>query len=106
MERHFMRFYGRTDDEIRQFIEEIKSLGFKPVRVTIADAEVTCNMFVPQKYQPVMEVRFYFPTLEDARALHDNEDVKVIYDKWAIKNRPEGGKIVMREPKDIAFGIT
>ncbi|MBA7478536.1 hypothetical protein ES707_13961 [subsurface metagenome] len=105
MESYFLRFYGRSDEEIRECIEEIKALGFQPVRFRIVDAQTTCNFFVPPEHQPVREVRLYFNTLEEAEALHCDE-VKAVYSKWSMKNRPERTETIYRRPKEISFAVT
>jgi len=107
MRKHmfFLRFYGRSDDEIRQCLEEIKTLGISPVTYRIVDARISCNFFVPPEYHPVRELRLYFNTLEEAKALQARDDAKGIYHKWSMKNRPQEAEAVVRVPREVAFGL-
>ena len=101
----FFRFYGRTDDEIKQCMEEIKALGdINPIRFRISNSKLSCNVFVPLKYQPVRELNYYFNTMEEAKRMRQ-DDVKAIYTRWSIKIKPVGTVIIKREYKDLAFGL-
>ena len=105
MNSFFMRFYGRTDEEIKECVEEIKKLGVNPRRVRILDASMTANVIVPAEHLPVREARLYFDTLEETEKSRDIPGVKEVYQKWSMKNRPEGVETLSRRKEDVAWAI-
>ena len=101
----FMRFYGRTDEEIFQCLEELKQNGLPEyVRHKIADADMSVNFSVPEEYQPAREVTLYFKDMKDATVMHNNSQLQDIYHKWATKT-PNDTTFELRKPKDMAWAI-
>lgn len=101
----FFRFYGRTDNEIKQCLEELKSNGLtKFLRHNIRDAKLSCNIFIPSEYKPIRELLLYFSTLNEAKKVHSNAVLGNIYHKWATKI-PSKTTFELRKPGDVAFGI-
>lgn len=100
----FLRFYGRSDDDIRKCIDEIgqhcKFVGYR-----IRDAKISCNLLVPAEYKPVREARLYF---QDEVELNNvmSDTVKEIYHRWSMKDPiAAGAEPIIRKPKDMAWGV-
>jgi hypothetical protein len=101
----FMRFYGRTDEEILQCLEELKASGMPGfLRYRFTDAKQTCNIFVPPEHLPVRELNLYFATMQEAQTMHTNTVLQGIYHKWSTKD-PQNTSFKLRKPKDAAFGL-
>ncbi len=102
----FLRFYGRSDDEIRQCLEELRELDCvkSMVRYRITDTRMSCNLFIPEDKLPARELTLYFNNLAECVSCHCDE-VETIYAKWSQKNRTPGSVIMDRRPKDLAFGV-
>ncbi len=100
----FMRFYGRSDDEIKQCVAELQENGLTFVKYSIRDGSLSVNFEVPPVRRPFREVTIRFESLEKAKEMHSNETLQKIYHKWATKD-PEGCSFELRKPKDFAFAV-
>ena len=100
----FFRFYGRTDDEIKQCLAELKEGGLNPIRYCISDTKQSCNLLVKKKYLPARQLDIYFRSSAEASVIHQ-EWVGEIYHKWSIPENLPKGELVKRNTGDIAFRL-
>jgi len=96
----FFRFYGQTDEKIKECIEKLKTLaGNGLVKVTRKKLTKSMNLFVPTDNNT--EVLFHFDTPSNLVTFFWNPQVLEIYQKYATAS----GDIpaVIRNRGDPAF---
>lgn len=105
----FLRFYGRTDDEIRQCLKEITDTVLLPeFKYTITDTNTSVNFMIPNMCEPARQADLYFPDISGVVAFKKpavSQVIIPIYHKWATKNPEANTQPIVRKPGDIAFGI-
>lgn len=101
---YFLRFYGKTDEEILACIDAMKAAGSPISRVgPIRPARITANFMLPEGLEP-KEVDIFFETADQRESAYDNPIYQGIYHRHSVdpKYMPE---MLLRKPKDIAFGV-
>ncbi|KKM27832.1 hypothetical protein LCGC14_1570760 [marine sediment metagenome] len=97
----FMRFYGKTEAEINECIDEMK---LQTVKHCIVGSEVSCNMVIVDKYRPVRDLIFFPHTKYEMKRIQNAKN-QAIYHKWSTPD-PQNSELVKREAGESAFGVS
>ncbi len=105
MEKVFFRFYNLPEENVAQFISDIRNLRKRIinsiVKTEVVETNVSMNLFLP-KGTVIREANIYFNTLESCREFHKIEELPDLFRKYTdMSSISKGSEIHKREPEDI-----
>jgi hypothetical protein len=96
----FLRFYGKTDEQIRATLDEMRKIGHNFKLSFIKPLKTSVNILTPSTSK---EAIISFPTQKELKNFMRDMTCRKIYVKNAYPGK--GAKLVSHKPGDISFKI-